>query len=75
MLTVRFKDGGYLGIHVGSRIPSHFPDLTEVVSVAADGHELEKVEMEFQNIPNVSGRRVKTWVGETAQFIYANWRG
>lgn len=44
----------------------------EIVSLQADGDELELIKNSFTNIPIPMKKRVVKWFGEMAQFIFAN---
>ena len=59
--------------HVGTFAPPTHDgvDVHEVVSVSADGHELEKIRAEITGIP-MSKKRLVTWYGDDAKFIVAN---
>jgi len=59
-------------LRVGSHPATHDGiDVREVVSVSADGDELEKIRREITGIP-MSTKRVVTWFGDDARFIVAN---
>lgn len=55
--------------HIGTMKPYHEKDET-VVAIQVDGDELEEIIGEFKNIIYPVSRRVVTWRGETAQFIW-----
>lgn len=61
--------------HVGAGrireiVLNHFGNLDNL-QFQADGHELEIVRDQFQNIPMTKNRVVR-WNGQTAQFIIEN---
>lgn len=49
----------------------HGEDL-KVLSVTADGHELEFINNKFINLPAIDYAKVVKWRGDLAQFIYDN---
>lgn len=63
--------------HVGDKkpdlTPSHriHPSLF-IWSLYADGHELQRVEQKFKNVPVRSFEQPTLWRGEMAQFIFDN---
>ena len=59
--------------HVGETKTPAYP--TEVIAIVADGDELDYILAMFDNIPRLSiksTRRVVTWYGDIAKFIWAN---
>lgn len=42
----------------------------DVVEIQADGHELEYIRQNFKNLPDATHKRVVSWKGDMAQFIY-----
>ena len=69
-MYVEFKNGSESVYHVGSQ--KKIPSPREVVSIQADGDELEKIQLTM-TLSRISSKRVVTWVGDDAQFIAANW--
>lgn len=61
---------------VHSVFPGQFRDqertepFTDVATVHADGHELDYIRQHYTNLPDVPNKRIVTWRGELAQFIY-----
>lgn len=47
---------------------------TEFVNVQLDGHELEYLLENFQNIPHSTTKRVQIWYGDIGKFIVENWK-
>lgn len=70
MLYVILKGGRELGWHTGEKI--YLPPQSEVVEVQADGHELEWIKENFNNIPYHKLNRVQNWSGDMARFIAQN---
>ncbi len=59
--------------YVGSDKPANISS-NKVVSIQADGHELEYIKINYINIPLVSDMRVLNWNGEFARFIFHHLR-
>lgn len=55
--------------HVGTKYEHNEHTIDHVTEVQADGHELEWVLREFNNIPTIRARRVMRWHGDIAKFI------
>jgi hypothetical protein len=80
MLRIVFKDDTHADWHVNEPSPSEssttlcYGDIRDgnVNSVWADGHELDYICANFQNVPFRHDQRVVTWRGEMAQFIVEN---
>jgi len=76
MLVIGFKDGSHVDWHVNESSPSEscYGDIRDgnVNSVWADGHELDYICANFQNVPFRHDQRVVTWRGEMARFIVEN---
>ncbi len=61
--------------HVGDHPPNEFmeDEGLEVHTVYADGHELEHIELHFQNLPLTKRKgRSCVWRGDLARFIFDN---
>ncbi len=70
MLYVELKDGTELQWHTGEKIRLLAENISDVVEVQADGHELEWVETHTKNIPLAVGSlSVHRWFGDHAKFI------
>ena len=48
-------------------------EAADVIEVQLDGHELQRAEELFSNLPQ-SRNRVVRWFGDHAKFIIANWK-
>lgn len=59
---------------IGNTSPSNQIDEegVEIISIYADGKELEFIKDNFVNIPCRIGASTATWRGEFARFIYDN---
>ena len=62
----------YKGVEVTWYIGRPKPLCNSCTEVQADGHELEKIRRNFQNLPIPAHQAVVTWKGDLAQFIYDN---
>ena len=73
-LYISYKDGREVSLHVGDG-GRDCPEVYDVESVFADGHELDYIERRFENLPRLAAgfRRYATWFGDHAKFIVANW--
>lgn len=71
MLYVTMKDGNDFSCHVGGNMPSIAYSHTDVDTIQADGHELEKCLklVGRESVPN----RVWTFCGHDAHIIFLNW--
>jgi hypothetical protein len=58
--------------HVGEGLTFSTEQIAAVIEVMADGHELEHLHKQFDNIPFRLNKRVNRWFGAHAQFIAAN---
>ena len=59
--------------HVGEgALRGKVPINCEILAVAADGDELDKVQIEIDGIRKAMKKRVVTWLGEDARFIVNN---
>lgn len=75
MLVLRFSDSSESVRHVGAGRLSKDVGLAAhrdfLENIQADGHELEIIKQQFQNIP-MTTNRVVIWNGEMAFFIFDN---
>lgn len=58
--------------HVGKPLPVIHDILSNIVSVQADGDELEHVRDTISGIPDRKDARVVSWFGDHARFIAGN---
>lgn len=76
MLTVEYKSARLKkDVRQDWWINSKGPELAaddEIISVQADGDELDYVKVMFTNIPFNNSCRVQIWHGEFARFIIRN---
>lgn len=80
MLTITTCDGVEFDWHINEKFPDIYSDNdhpglrhgrdANVISIQADGHELEYISLRFQNIPYCG--RICIWHGEYAKFIFEN---
>ena len=59
-----------------AHVDDYIPDFTDckILEIQADGHEKEKIESLFPNLPRYTGAVVQ-YHGEFARFIFENIRG
>jgi len=58
-------------LEVGKPVPDLNPDL--ILSVIADGPELQHILNNFTQLPRCLSRTEHRWFGDDAKFIVANW--
>ena len=73
MLYINFQDGSSTGIHVGQINDNMRNSVSNIISIQADGDELNHIHQNFSNIPFRKDKRVVKFYGETAKFIMGNW--
>lgn len=70
MITVLSSNGSVIKIKIGQL---HKPEIiNRIVSLTADGEELERIKQEFANIPFSRTAKSVVWKGEFARHIYDN---
>ncbi len=75
MMCITLKSGEDVAWYVNDTTAYHLKEpefIANVVSVFADGHELEHIENSFANVPFRRVKRVVSWYGDMAKFIVAN---
>lgn len=74
MLVIKFKNGDTSGRHVGPQMQYayNYKNVVDVVSIQADGDELECIMGQTVNVPHMVRKRVQTWFGDMAQFLLCN---
>lgn len=73
MLSIVYdtKNMALENVHVGE-VVSRNSLAIGVISIQADGHELEFIAKNFSNIPIPKTNSVVIWYGEMARFILSN---
>jgi hypothetical protein len=66
MITVLSTNGSVIHLKIGMRTPNI---INRIVSLTADGEELEKIKRDFINLVYPKTDRV-VWKGDMARFIY-----
>lgn len=68
MLTTFSSIGDNITWHIGEKKTM----VIGILSIQADGDELDYIITNFTNIPHHKTARVQTWFGDMATFIYTN---
>jgi hypothetical protein len=69
MISIEFRSGLVVELHKGARFDTSKIGEADVVSLQADGHELEWIKENFSGLP-MHNFRVACWFGDDAKFIY-----
>ena len=67
----KFNGGRSLGLHVGEILEAT-PPIDDVVSVQADGDELDFIRSACDQLPISAIKKVQTWRGDLAKFVVEN---